>query len=194
MRAPRRRTTIAPLTAAAVTVAAVAVLLLPAAPASAHNSLRSASPARGDRLVTAPSEVTLEFLEALKPAFTTIVLSDGAGRQMPAGEPVVVTGSKATLPITGTLPNGSYTVAYRVVSADGHPVQGSYGFTIADPAAPAAPAAASPSVARPPASPTATAARSSSGTGTKPLMVAAIVLAALAVAAVALLCRRRGLR
>ncbi|MET8907568.1 copper resistance CopC family protein [Micromonospora sp. NPDC004551] len=187
MRPSHRRSTAAWLAAAAV--AALAVLLLPAVPATAHNSLRSASPAQDARLTTAPNAVTLTFLESLKPAFTTIVVSDSGGRKVAAGEPAI-TASAVTVPITGTLPNGSYTVAYRVVSADGHPVQGSYRFTVADPAAPAAPATASPSVTPPAASPTTAAAQSSTATGTNPLVIAAIVLAALAVGAVALLRRR----
>lgn len=171
----------------ATALAAVATLQLPAAPAAAHNTLRSATPAQDARLASAPTEVTLEFLQALKPAFTTIVLSDSAGQKMPAGE-AVIDGAKATLPITGTLPNGSYTVAYRVVSADGHPVQGSYPFAVADPAAPSATA---PSAESPAASPAAAVARSSGRTGAAPLVVAGATLAALTVAAVALARRRR---
>ena len=90
---------------------------------------------------SAPTEVTLEFMQRLDPAFTTIVLTDAAKRKLPTGEPVV-TGAKSTVQVTDTLPNGTYTVAYRVVSVDGHPVQGSYPFTVADPASTAAPVVA----------------------------------------------------
>lgn len=171
-------------------LAAVAAVLLPAAPAAAHNALRSADPAQEARLTTAPRAVTLEFVEALKPTFTTIVLTDSGNQKVPAGEPVIA-GAKVTLAVTGTLPNGSYTVAYRVVSADGHPVQGSYRFAVADPAAPttaAAPAASAPSTP----SPTVAAARSSAGHGPGPLMVAGGVLAAVALGAVVVARRRRG--
>ncbi|MGW4498730.1 copper resistance CopC family protein [Micromonospora sp. NPDC004336] len=133
-----RRPTAAGLVAAALAV--VALLLVPAAPAAAHNTLRSASPAAESRLTAAPTQVTLTFMQRLDPAFTTIALTDAARERVPTGEPVV-TGTTGTVTIDRPLANGAYTVAYRVVSADGHPVQGSYRFTVADPAGDAGPAA-----------------------------------------------------
>ncbi|MFR9778971.1 copper resistance protein CopC [Micromonospora sp. MS34] len=170
------------------------ILLLPSAPAAAHNSLLSTSPAQDARLTSAPTEVTLGFLEALKPTFTTIVLSEG-DTKVPTGKPVIA-GPKVTLPLTGTLPNGTYTVAYRVVSADGHPVQGSYRFTVADPdqvatpdpvAATATPAAAAPS----PSAAAASAHGSADDTGRTVSLIAGGALAVLAVGALVALRRRR---
>ncbi|MEV4754447.1 copper resistance CopC family protein [Micromonospora sp. NPDC049559] len=75
------------------------------------------------------------------PVRCTIVVTDPARRPVAAGAPAV-TGTRGTVAL-GRLPgNGTYTVAYRVVSVDGHPVQGSYPFTLAVPDAPAAPVAA----------------------------------------------------
>lgn len=122
----------------AAALAAAALLLVPASPAAAHNSLTATTPAKDAELDTAPTEITLKFLQKLDPAFTTIVLSDAAEQKVPTSEPVV-TGAEGTISIDGTLANGTYTVAYRVVSADGHPVQGSYAFTVADPAGAEAP-------------------------------------------------------
>lgn len=136
----------------AAVLAAAALLLVPAAPAAAHNSLKTTTPAKNAELDKAPAEITLEFLQKLDPAFTTIVLSDAAEQKVPTGEPVV-TGAKGTISIDGTLANGTYTVAYRVVSADGHPVQGSYAFTVADPAGAEAPAP-TPAESSPTAEPT----------------------------------------
>nr|WP_225853827.1 copper resistance CopC family protein [Micromonospora sp. AMSO31t] len=166
-------------------VATLGMLLVPAAPAAAHNSLRAASPAADARLTAPPARVTLEFLQTVDPAFTTIVLSDAQRRKVPTGD-AAIAAATVTVPITGTLPNGAYTVAYRVVSADGHPVQGSYGFTVADPANPAAPAAAPPA-----ASPAAPTAGPTGATRLTPLVVAGGALAAFTVAAVALVRRRR---
>ena len=90
-------------------------------------------------------------MQRLDPTFTTIVLTDAAKRKLPTGDPVVV-GAKSTVQVTDTLPNGTYTVAYRVVSADGHPVQGSYPFTVADPAGRTAPTVA-PTTGQPPRPP-----------------------------------------
>ncbi|MEV4544342.1 copper resistance CopC family protein [Micromonospora echinaurantiaca] len=188
------RRTVAGLFAA--TVAAVAMLLVPAAPAAAHNTLKAATPARDARLTTAPTRITLEFMQKLDPAFTTIALSDAAERRIPASDPAV-TGTTGTVTIDEPLANGTYTVAYRVVSADGHPVQGSYRFTVADPTAaiaspPATTATTSAPAAQPsPASPASATRDAGDGPGALALVGGAILLAALAAGAVVLLRRRR---
>lgn len=169
---------------AAVLAVGMAVLI-PAGPASAHNSLRTATPARDATLPSAPAEITLEFMQRLDPAFTTIVLTDAAKRKLPTGDPVV-TGAKSTVQVTDTLPNGTYTVAYRVVSVDGHPVQGSYPFTVADPTSTAAPVVAvSASAAPPPAAETASGGGPSVG-----VLVAGVALAVLVLVTAGLLWRR----
>ncbi|GAB4106366.1 hypothetical protein GCM10028790_53850 [Micromonospora taraxaci] len=122
----------------AAALAVLVALLVPAGPAWAHNSLRAATPVQQSTVTSAPTEIVLEFMSRLDPTFTTIVLTDAAKRKVVTGEPVVA-GAKSTVQLTDTLPNGTYTVAYRVVSADGHPVQGSYPFTVADPTSSAAP-------------------------------------------------------
>ncbi|MFI7434903.1 copper resistance protein CopC [Micromonospora haikouensis] len=146
MRRPARHLRLA---GAAATLAALAVLVAPAAPAAAHNSLASATPAADARLATPPSEITVRFLQKLNPDLTTVVLSDATRRVVPTGVPVVA-GTRATVTVAEPLPDGTYTVAYRVVSTDGHPVQGSYRFTVADPAATAAAPASPPPTAAPP--------------------------------------------
>ncbi|SCF25001.1 hypothetical protein GA0074695_4787 [Micromonospora viridifaciens] len=183
----------------AAVLAAVAVLLAPASPAAAHNSLQAANPAKNARLAAPPAQITLKFLQKLDPAFTTIVLNDADQRKVPTSEPAV-TGTTGTVTISQPLANGSYTVAYRVVSADGHPVQGSYSFTVADPAASAAPtASAAPDVAASAAadqgsaspasaSPAASSRRSD---GADPMLLVAGGVAVVAVVAGVVVLRRR---
>ncbi|MBU8861370.1 MULTISPECIES: copper resistance CopC family protein [unclassified Micromonospora] len=125
-----------------------ALLLVPATPAAAHNSLQEATPARDARLTAAPTQVTLRFLQRLNPSYTTITVSDAGQRKVPTSAPAV-DGATGTVTIDEPLGNGTYTVAYRVVSRDGHPVQGSYRFTVADPAAPVPSAPDSPSAPAP---------------------------------------------
>ncbi|MEU7614323.1 copper resistance CopC family protein [Micromonospora sp. NPDC049204] len=186
---PPPRPTAVRLGAAALAV--LVALLIPASPAWAHNSLKSSTPARDTTLSRAPTEVALEFMQRLDPTFTTIVLTDAAKRKLTTGAPVV-TGATSTVQITGALPNGRYTVAYRVVSADGHPVQGSYPFTVADPASSAAPVAdAGTSAAT--ASAAATAKDTAGGPGAA-VLVAGAVLAVLVVVAAGLLWRRAARR
>ncbi|MEU3458066.1 copper resistance CopC family protein [Micromonospora sp. NPDC006766] len=179
------------LSAAAIVatlLAALAVLLAPASPAAAHNALRAATPAQDSRLTAPPTQITLEFLQNLSPSFTTIVLTDAGQRKIPTGEPVVA-GATGTVTISQPLANGTYTVAYRVVSADGHPVQGSYSFTVADPTASSAPDETATDAASPAsASPAASSHRSG---GPSPMLLAAGGIAVVAAIAGAMVARRR---
>ncbi|WP_410816876.1 copper resistance protein CopC [Micromonospora sp. 050-3] len=185
MTVPSSRPTAVRLGAAVLAV--LVAVLIPASPAWAHNSLKTATPARDATLSSAPAEVTLEFMQRLDPAFTTIVLTDAAKRKLPTGAPVV-TGAKSTVQVTDTLPNGTYTVAYRVVSVDGHPVQGSYPFTVADPTSSAAP------VANVSASAPAAAAVESGDGPSAGVLVAGAALALLVLVAAGLLRRRAARR
>ncbi|NGM12483.1 copper resistance protein CopC [Verrucosispora sp. CWR15] len=191
-----------PLAAAlAAALAATALLLGPVSPAYAHNVLRKATPAQDAELKKAPTRITLEFLQKLNPSFTTITLSDADKQQVTTGEPEV-SGTKGTVTVDTPLANGVYTVAYRVVSKDGHPVQGSYKFTVADPTATAEPSpspvasepAPTPS-ATPSAEPTAStspaASGSADGPGTTALLAGGGIVLALMAAAAVLLLRRR---
>ncbi|MET7832438.1 copper resistance CopC family protein [Micromonospora sediminicola] len=178
----------------AALLAAATLLLAPAAPAAAHNTLQAATPAQDARLSAAPTTVTLRFLQQLNPEFTTIVLSDAGQRKIPTGAPAV-DGATGTITVDEPLTNGTYTVAYRVVSADGHPVQGSYRFTVADPAAPAVPAPAAATTGGD-AGPTPTAAGPASAAaggddGPSAVLLAAGVVVVVAVAGAALLLFRR---
>ncbi|MCZ7421258.1 MULTISPECIES: copper resistance CopC family protein [unclassified Micromonospora] len=191
-----------PLAAAlAAALAATALLLGPVSPAYAHNVLRKATPAQDATLKKAPTRITLEFLQKLNPSFTTITLSDADKQQVTTGEPEV-SGTKGTVTIEPPLANGVYTVAYRVVSRDGHPVQGSYTFTVADPTATAEPSPSPPTSepaptpsATPSAEPTAStspvASDSSDGPGTTALLAGGGIVLALVAAAAVLLLRRR---
>ncbi|MGC5032859.1 copper resistance CopC family protein [Micromonospora sp. DT229] len=188
----------------AALLAATALLVAPATPAHAHNVLRKATPAQDAELTKAPKKITLDFLQKLNPAFTTITLSDADKQPVATSEPEVE-GTKGTVTIDSTLPNGVYTVAYRVVSSDGHPVQGSYKFTVADPSATAEPSPSpSPEPTEPTESPSPTAEQTSvapaspaagdssgGGAGTAALLTGAVLLAALAIGAVVVLLRRR---
>ncbi|GID26304.1 copper resistance CopC family protein [Paractinoplanes brasiliensis] len=122
-----------PMTRLLVALAAMTAVLLPGVPALAHNALAEATPAKGSTVKKAPTSVKLKFLQKLNPSYTTLTVSG-----VEASDPKV---DGATASVTfDPLPNGAYTVAYQVVSQDGHTVKGSYKFTVADPSATSAPA------------------------------------------------------
>lgn len=188
----------APARAAAALCAALAVLLVPAAPAWAHNALRESTPSKGSQLALPPNQVELVFAERLDPKFTTVAVTSTEGATVTTGKPTVA-GTRATQPLAATLAAGSYTVAYRVVSVDGHPVQGSFTFTIAAATRGASTPSTAPTSAPAPAatsaadsqSPDAAAQDVSTGGGTRTWLVVAVLAAA---AVMVLLWRLRGRR
>jgi copper resistance protein C len=157
-------------------------VLVPASPARAHTQLLGADPAKDAVLTSAPATVTLRFSERLNPDFTTIVVSDTARQPVPAARPAV-DGGAGTITLGRALGNGGYTVAYRVVSTDGHTVQGSYTFTVADPALPAA---VPPASAGPAAVPPASAGPAADGTGPGGLILKILFAAGLLVVVAAI--------
>jgi methionine-rich copper-binding protein CopC len=112
------------------------VLLAIAAPASAHTELVSSAPAAGSTAAS-PTAVKLTFSEQIDVRFARVSAKGPGGAEVTVGKPTV-TGTVVSQPIAPREP-GKYTVAYRIVSADGHPVSNSLSFTVT------APAAASPS-------------------------------------------------
>ncbi|NUL45916.1 copper resistance protein CopC [Cellulosimicrobium funkei] len=118
--------------------AAALLALATAAPAAAHDQLLSADPEAGTAVLEAPAEVGLEFsgnLTTGQGIQNLVTVTDEDGHQWQDGE-AQVTGPSLTAPLCEGLPNGEYTVDYRVVYSDGHSEEKSYEFTLEDPAAP----------------------------------------------------------
>jgi len=116
----------------------------------AHASLVSADPAASSVVHTSPSRIRLVFSEALEAKLGRISLigSDGVATKLAAsGDPHDVNALVGT--VTQPLPAGTYRVDWRVVSADGHPVEGTYVFTV-EPVS-AAPSRIAPAPVVPPA-------------------------------------------
>lgn len=172
------------LTRAAGAFAALAALTLatPAAPAAAHTALSGSTPADGAEVDTV-DEVVLTFNEQLRSG--QLVVQDEAEKNVHKGK-VTVSGTEVKRKVRAELPAGKYTVGYRVISADGHPVTGSLTFTVTGLAA--APSATDEAAAVTP-SPSATA-ESTEGGGTRWLMVG-VGLAAGAGAGLLISMRRR---
>ncbi|PAZ16693.1 transporter [Streptomyces sp. SA15] len=111
------------------------LLLGGAGPASAHAALRSTDPEDGTVLKSAPRHITLTFTESvglLKDSFRVLDpdnrrLDLGKARHAPDGSDT----ARVTLP--DDLAEGTYVVAWRVVSADSHPVGGAFTFSVGTP-------------------------------------------------------------
>ncbi|GLY95056.1 copper resistance protein C [Actinoplanes sp. NBRC 103695] len=110
------------------------LLLLPAAPASAHSSLVSSSPEGGAVLENAPSEILLTFNEQVTalPSRTQVLAPDGkriSESVTAEGKVLKITLRKADRPL------GTYLVSYRIISGDSHPVGNALIFSVGAPSA-----------------------------------------------------------
>ncbi|MFA1539146.1 copper resistance CopC family protein [Actinomadura monticuli] len=103
-------------------VAALALVLgaFTATPALAHARLVSSTPAKGQSM-SGIAEVSLVFSDKISMA--KVVVKDEHGKTYQAGAAEGAGTSTVTQRLTGPLPAGSYTVAYRVVGEDGHPIE-----------------------------------------------------------------------
>ncbi|MEU9415097.1 copper resistance protein CopC [Streptomyces sp. NPDC048272] len=128
------------LTVLALVAAVLALILGGAGSAFAHAGLSGADPADGAVLKTAPQQVTLTFTESVSLSDEAVrVLSPENERANPRpAQHVDGKGNTARVELSGTLPQGTYTVAWRVVSADGHPISGAFVFSIGKPSETAA--------------------------------------------------------
>ncbi|MEV5000317.1 copper resistance CopC family protein [Nocardioides sp. LML1-1-1.1] len=105
------------------------VLGLPAAPAWAHAALVSSDPSDGQRLAALPGSATLTFNEEISPP-SYVVVTAPDGSRADQGEPRV-DGTKVTVDLAKGQ-EGTYALAFRVISADGHPVTGRLTFVVGD--------------------------------------------------------------
>lgn len=110
--------------------------------ASAHDQLISSSPAPDERLDKTPEGITLSFSSPLLTLGHEVRVVDDNAKNWVTAAPVL---SRETLTqALPELPDGGYQVSWRVVSADGHPISGSYGFRVGNPASAAPAASAGP--------------------------------------------------
>lgn len=114
---------------AAAAMAAAAAALAPAAPAVAHAVLIESTPRDGTELDAAPTELRLLFDEPVGEPRVAVVGPGGA--DLVEGAPVAE-GAEVVAELDDTGGAGGYEAAYRVVSDDGHPVEGELTFTVTE--------------------------------------------------------------
>lgn len=108
------------------------MLLLPLSPGRiyAHAALVEASPLPGGQQEASPNQIRLLFNERLEKQLMELTVRDSKGTSITNQAPDMSQDQKELRLALPSLPNGYYTVSYRVLSADGHPVDGSYVFTV----------------------------------------------------------------
>ena len=116
------------------------LMVMYALPVNAHSALVSSVPAADATVVDFPMEVVLNFNEELMIVGdenpNKVEVFDSQGALVSGG--TVVKGASIAAPV-GIVGNGAFSVKYRVVSKDGHVVEGSYGFNVESPIAVSSP-------------------------------------------------------
>lgn len=176
-------------------VFAAAVLGL-AGPAAAHDAAESNTPAQGASVAVPPEQVSVTFNNNPLGIGSSFSVKDASGAEWADG-PVEIVDNVASQKLKAGGPAGQYTVAWRVVSSDSHPIEGTFTFTASAAGEGAAPAASATAGATVPgmgtAEPGVTAAPETAGSG-EPFQWSIVIFAAAAVgllAALAILARRR---
>ncbi|MGB2951361.1 MAG: copper resistance CopC family protein [Rhodococcus sp. (in: high G+C Gram-positive bacteria)] len=97
--------------------------------ASAHSFVTGSDPADGSQLAQGPVQVSISFNEVPQSQFATLNVVGPDGNMWSEGDPRVE-GQSVVVDVRELGPAGDYTIAYRVTSADGHPISGTIGFTL----------------------------------------------------------------
>lgn len=110
-----------------MTLLSLALLLVGSGPASAHASLVGSDPEDGATLSAAPSAITFTFNENIgNPAYVAVTAPDGSKVKV---SKVKAVDREVTATLAESDQKGHYTATFRVVSADGHPVEGAIGYS-----------------------------------------------------------------
>ena len=115
---------------------------------SAHSAVRETTPGEGTVLKSAPKQVTMTFTEAVGITDDSVRVLSPENRRVNAGDTEHESGRSNTVrvPLGDGLADGTYTVAWRVVSADSHPISGAFTFSIGKPSETTASVSAEPAV------------------------------------------------
>ncbi|HET9874194.1 MAG TPA: copper resistance CopC family protein [Mycobacterium sp.] len=109
-----------------------AMLLAAAGVAAAHAVMVSTDPAKGAEVSTGADRVSATFNERLQTTFAAMTVVGPDGHLWSTGE-AQVQGPVVSVAVRPLGPAGTYTVNYRVTSADGHVVSGSWPFRLMTP-------------------------------------------------------------
>jgi copper transport protein len=116
----------------AVLAIAIAVLV-PCAPALAHSTLVATEPRRDAVVEHPPDQVVLRFDEPVETALGSVSVFNGDGQRVDAGTIMRPSPESVAVAIDQELARGTYTVAWRVISADSDPINGAWVFHVEAP-------------------------------------------------------------
>ncbi|PYI64903.1 copper resistance protein CopC, partial [Arthrobacter livingstonensis] len=105
-----------------------AAIMIPAAAAQAHDVLEATTPSDGSTVGTVPEQITMTFNNTPTAIGSEILIKDSAGTNWANG-PVDIVDHVVTQGIKPGAAAGKYTVQWRIVSSDSHPIEGTFSFT-----------------------------------------------------------------
>ena len=107
------------------------VLIALSSAAFAHARPTHAEPIPGRTVEPPPTQVVMDFTEALEPRFSSIIVQNGQGQRFENGDLHAAPGNPKRLIVSlKPLDPGKYKVTWHVVSVDTHPTEGTYVFTV----------------------------------------------------------------
>lgn len=115
-------------------IAAIALVLAVAGPASAHATLENTDPSDGSVVAVQPAVVAAQFDESVGVSADSLRVFSPSGQRVDNG--TTTHGAQndiITVSLRSGLGQGTYTVAWHVISADSHPVSGAFTFSIGVP-------------------------------------------------------------
>lgn len=106
------------------------VVIGAASPAFAHSFLVEATPSSKDHVATSPKSVKLRFGGGVEPAYSKLTIEGADGKVLAEGANGVPEKDRELSVGSPDLTPGKYVVRYRVLSKDGHIVEGNYEFFV----------------------------------------------------------------
>jgi len=99
---------------------------------AAHTHLKTSVPAAGASLADAPTEIRLQFHDAIEASLSHVSVQTNAGEPVPAGAAASDAGDKTllVLRLPQPLKPGVYKVTWRVIATDTHKMRGSFSFHV----------------------------------------------------------------
>ena len=114
-------------------MATLAFVLVGASPASAHAVVTSSTPTDGQILATPPQEVQITFSESVSSDLGGLTVLNSAGERVDNDNSTMGTGGVVlSTTVQPDLADGTYVMNYRVVSSDGHPINGAIVFGVGE--------------------------------------------------------------
>lgn len=94
----------------------------------AHSHIEDSSPKNGEVITDPLNNITLSFETAIEPT-STFTLADANGAEVSLPE-VTISGNQLIANVENELANGAYTIHWKIIGEDGHPLEGDIPFTV----------------------------------------------------------------